>query len=150
MNYHRALELNNTVSNKRVQQLYSQDQTQEVIDQAERQAGSVRQMRENIQRVDEARLSRNSPKHPRTPRATGRHKYYAKDDTRVTYGELQEQMTQLVQAIVPYTERYRLLEAETALVYPTRDHDYHDLIMHMLCSVLEESWEDNPDNSIVV
>ena len=28
MNYHRALELNNTVSNKRVQQLYSQDQPQ--------------------------------------------------------------------------------------------------------------------------
>ena len=37
MNYHHALELNNTVSNKRVQQLYSQDQPQEVIDQAERQ-----------------------------------------------------------------------------------------------------------------
>ena len=42
MNYRHALELNNTVSNKRVQQLYSQDQPQEVIDQAERQAGSVR------------------------------------------------------------------------------------------------------------
>ena len=35
MNYRHALELNNTVSNKRVQQLYSQDQPQEVIDQAE-------------------------------------------------------------------------------------------------------------------
>ena len=35
MNYCRMLELNNTVSNKRVQQLYSQDQPQEVIDQAE-------------------------------------------------------------------------------------------------------------------
>ena len=35
MNYHHALELNNTVSNKRVQQLYSQDQPQEVIDHAE-------------------------------------------------------------------------------------------------------------------
>ena len=42
MNYHRALELNNTVSNKRVQQLYSEDQPQEVIDQAEQQAGSAR------------------------------------------------------------------------------------------------------------
>ena len=42
MNYHRALELNNTVSNKRVQQLYSEDQPQEVVDQAERQAGSAR------------------------------------------------------------------------------------------------------------
>ena len=42
MNYHCALELNNTVSNKRVQQLYSQDQLQEVIDQAERQASSAR------------------------------------------------------------------------------------------------------------
>ena len=35
MNYHHALELNNTVSNKRVQQLYSEDQPQEVIDKAE-------------------------------------------------------------------------------------------------------------------
>ena len=76
MNYHRGLELNNTVSNKRVEQLYSEDQPQEVIDQAERQAGSA----ESIQRVDEAGLSRNSPKHPRTPRAAGRHKYYAKDN----------------------------------------------------------------------
>ena len=42
MNYRRMLELNNTVSNKRVQQLYSQDQPQEVIDQAEQQAGSAR------------------------------------------------------------------------------------------------------------
>ena len=42
MNYCHVLELNNTVSNKRVQQLYSQDQPQEVIDQAERQAGSAR------------------------------------------------------------------------------------------------------------
>ena len=42
MNYRCALELNNSVSNKRVQQLYSQDQPQEVIDQAERQAGSAR------------------------------------------------------------------------------------------------------------
>ena len=42
MNYHRTLELNNTISNKRLQQLYSEDQPQEVIDQAERQAGSAR------------------------------------------------------------------------------------------------------------
>ena len=42
MNYHCTLELNNSVSNKRVQQLYSQDQSQEMIDQAERQANSVR------------------------------------------------------------------------------------------------------------
>ena len=42
MNYRHALELNNAVSNKRVQQLYSQDQPQEVTDQAERQACSVR------------------------------------------------------------------------------------------------------------
>ena len=59
-------------------------------------------------------------------------------------------MTQQVQAIVPGTERYRSLEAETALVYPLRDHDYHDPIMHMLCSTLEESWEDDPDDSIVM
>ena len=106
MNYCCALELNNTVSNKRVQQLYSEDQTQEVIDQAERQVGSARCTLESIQRVDEARLSRNSFKHPRTPRATGRHKYYAKDNMQVMYRELQERMTQLVQAIVPDTERY--------------------------------------------
>ena len=42
MNYCCALELNNAVSNKRVQQLYSQDQPQAVIDQAERQASSAR------------------------------------------------------------------------------------------------------------
>ena len=48
MNYRHTLELNNTVSNKRVQQLYSQDQPQEVIDQAEQQAGSERRTLENI------------------------------------------------------------------------------------------------------
>ena len=58
-------------------------------------------------------------------------------------------MTQPVQAIVPDTERYWSPEAETALVYLTRDHDYHDPIMRMLCSTLEESQEDNPDDSIV-
>ena len=42
-----------------------------------------------------------------------------------------------------------MLEAGTASVYPLRDHDYHDPIMHMLCSALEESWEDDPDDSIV-
>ena len=42
MNYHCTLELNNSVSNKRVQQLYSQDKSQEMIDQAERQANSAR------------------------------------------------------------------------------------------------------------
>ena len=68
---------------------------------------------------------------------------------RVTYGESQERMTQLVQAIVPDTERYRSPEAETALVYPTRDHDYHDPIMCMLCSALEESQEDDPNDSII-
>ena len=58
-------------------------------------------------------------------------------------------MTQLVQAIVPDTEMYQSPEAETALVYLTRDHDYHDPIMRMLCSALEESQEDNPDDSII-
>ena len=58
-------------------------------------------------------------------------------------------MTQPVQAIVPDTERYRSPEAETALVYPTRDHDYHDPIMRMLCSALEENREEDPDDSIV-
>ena len=41
-NYHCTLELSKSVSDKRVQQLYSQDQTQEVIDQAKRQAVSAR------------------------------------------------------------------------------------------------------------
>ena len=59
-------------------------------------------------------------------------------------------MTQLVQVIVPDTKRYQLPEAETASVYPLRDHDYHDPIMHMLCSALEEGWEDNPDDSILM
>ena len=58
-------------------------------------------------------------------------------------------MTQLVQAIVPDTKRDRSLEAETVLVYPTRDHDYHDPTIHMLRSALEESWEDDPNDSIV-
>ena len=65
------------------------------------------------------------------------------------YGELQEQMTQLVQAVVPDTERYRSPEAETDSVYPTGDHDYHDPIMRMVCSALEESREDNPNDSII-
>ena len=130
--------------------MYSEDQPQEVIDQAEQQVGSARQTLESIRRVDEARLSRNSPKHPRTPRATGRHKYYVKDNTQVLHGEPQEQMTQPVQATVPDTERYQSPEAETASVYPLRDHDYHDPIMHMLCSTLEESQEDDPDDSIIV
>ena len=139
----------NSVSNKRVQQLYSQDQSQEVIDQAERQASSVRRTLENIQRVDEAGLSRNSPKYPRTPRATERHKY-ARDNTRVTYGESHEWITQPVQEIVPDTKRNQLLEADTALVYPIGDHDYHYPIMHKVCSTLEKSQEDNPDDSVVM
>ena len=52
-------------------------------------------------------------------------------------------MTPPVQAIVPDTERYR------SLVYTTRDHDYHDPVMRMLRSALEESQEDDPDDSIV-
>ena len=44
---------------------------------------------------------------------------------------------------------YQLPEAETALVYPIGDHDYHDPIMHMVHSALEENQEDNPDDSVV-
>ena len=54
-----------------------------------------------------------------------------------------------VQGIVPDTERYQLPEAETALVYPIGDHEYHDPIICMVCSALEESQDDNPDKSIV-
>ena len=74
INYCRTVELNKSVSNKTVQQLYSQDQTQEVTDQAERQAASARQTLENIQRVEEAGLSRNSPNYPGTPQVNDRHK----------------------------------------------------------------------------
>ena len=63
---------------------------------------------------------------------------------------MHEQTTQPVQVIVPEIERYQSPEAETALVYPTGDHEYHDPIMHMVCSALEESWDDNPDDSIVM
>ena len=42
INYCCMLELNESVSDKRVQQLYSQDQSQEMIDQAERQVASAR------------------------------------------------------------------------------------------------------------
>ena len=62
---------------------------------------------------------------------------------------MQERITQPVQAVVPDTKRYQSLEAETALVYPTGDHDYHDPIICMVCGALEESWEDNPDDSII-
>ena len=54
-----------------------------------------------------------------------------------------------MQAVVPDTKRYQSPEAETASVYPTGDHDYHDPIMHMVCSILEENWEDNPDDSVI-
>ena len=67
----------------------------------------------------------------------------------VMYGELHKRITQPVQAIVPDTKRYQSLEAETASVYPIGDHDYHDPIMHMVCSTLEENWEDNPDDSFI-
>ena len=42
-----------------------------------------------------------------------------------------------------------MLEAETALVYPIGDHDYHYPIMCMVRSALEEIWEDNPDDSVI-
>ena len=63
---------------------------------------------------------------------------------------MHEPITQPVQAIVPDTERYQSPEAETASVYPTRDHDYHDPIMHMVHSTLDESQEDDPNDSIVM
>ena len=47
-NYCHTVELNKSVSDKRVQQLYSQDQTHKVIEQAERQVASARQTLENI------------------------------------------------------------------------------------------------------
>ena len=147
-NYHCTLELNNTVSNKRVQELYSQDQTQEVIDQAKRQAVSARQALDNIQRVEDAGLSRNSPNYPGIPWVNDRHRN-AKNDMQVSYRELHEWTTHLVQVIVPEAKRYQLPEAETALVYPIGYCEYHDPIMHMVRSALEESQDNNPDDSIV-
>ena len=119
-----------------------------MIDQAERQATSARWTLENIWRVDEAGLSINSPKYPRTPRVTKWHKH-ARNNTWVMYGESHEWITQPVQAIVPNTKRYWSPEAETALVYPIGDHDYNDPIMHMVHSALEENWEDNPNDSVI-
>ena len=139
------LELNKSVSDKRVQQLYSQGQSQEMIDWAEGQAASARRPLESIRRVEEAGLSRNSPNYLGTPRVADRHRH-ARNDTWVLY---HEGIIQLVQAIVPDTKRYWLLEAETALVYPIGDHEYHDPIMCMVHSALEESQEDNPDNSVI-
>ena len=47
-NYYCVLELNKSISDKRAQQLYSQDQSQEMIDQAESPAASARQTLESI------------------------------------------------------------------------------------------------------
>ena len=120
-----------------------------MIDQAERQVAWARWALDNIWRVEGTELSRNSPNYPGTPRVNNRHKN-ARNDTQVSYRELHKQTTQLVQVMVPKTERYWSPEAETALVYPIGDHEYHDLIMHMVCSVLEESQDDNPDESIMM
>ena len=79
-NYCHTLELNKSASDKKVQQLYSQDQTQEVIDQAKRQAASARRDLESIQRVEDAGLSRNSPNYPGTLRVNDRLRN-AKNDT---------------------------------------------------------------------
>ena len=88
-NYCHMLELSKSVFNKRVMQLYSQDQTQEVIDQAERQVASARQTLDNIWRVEDTGLSRNSPNYPETPRVNNRHKT-ARNDMQVSYRESHE------------------------------------------------------------
>ena len=148
INYCRTLELNKSVSDKRVQQLYSQGQSQEMIDQAEGQAASARWTLDGIWRVEEGGLSRNSPNYPGTPRVADRHRH-ARNNTWVSYRKSHKRITQPVQAIVPDTKRYQLLEAETALAYPVGDHEYHDPIMCMVHSALEESQEDNSDDSVV-
>ena len=55
-----------------------------------------------------------------------------------------------IRAMCKYFTLLTLPEAETALVYPIGDHEYHDPIMHMVHSALEESQDNNPDNSIVM
>ena len=67
----------------------------------------------------------------------------------VSYRELHEPITKLVQAIVSDTKRHWLPEAETASVYPIGDHVYYHPIIHMVHSTLEESWDDNPNELIV-
>ena len=42
-----------------------------------------------------------------------------------------------------------MLEAEAASVYPIGDHDYHDPIMRMVHSALEENQENNPNDSVI-
>ena len=67
----------------------------------------------------------------------------------VSYRESHEGITQPIQVILPNTKRYQSPEAETALVYPIGDHEYHDAIMCMVHSTLEESQDDNPNKSII-
>ena len=52
--------------------------------------------------------------YPGTPRVNDRHRN-ARNDMQVSYRESHEQITQLVQAIVPDTERYQSPEAESAM-----------------------------------
>ena len=52
--YHPILELNKIVSNRRVQQLSPQNQSQEVTDQAKKQAVLARWNLEGIQRAEDA------------------------------------------------------------------------------------------------
>ena len=95
-----------------------------------------------------ARKQRSSHNYPGTPWVNDRHQN-ARNDMWVSYRESHEWITQPVQVIVPDIERYQSAEAETALVYPIGDHEYPDPIMCMVCSALEESWDDNPDESVV-
>ena len=68
----------------------------------------------------------------------------------VSYRESHEWTTQPVQVMVAETKRHWSPEAETALVYPIGDHKYHDPIKRIVHSALEESWDDNPNDSIIV
>ena len=60
---------------------------------------------DNIWRVEDAGLSRNSPNYPGTSRVNDGHKN-ARTETQVSYRESHEQINQPVQVIVPETERY--------------------------------------------
>ena len=56
-----------------------QEMMNKAIDQAKRQAVSARRALENIQRVEDAGLSRNSPNYPGTPRVKDMHKNFRND-----------------------------------------------------------------------
>ena len=46
-------------------------------------------------------------------------------------------------------DRLQAIEAKIALVYCTRDNHNRDPIMHMICTMLDDNKDINPDDSII-